>query len=181
MKKNILLLLVAVFTVATMGAQETRKAIYVIDGKQVENFDGSQLVGKTINNYSIDSERNLHSIITSDLITREIKSGESNDPFTRFFPFLSTQKEITRVIKSGESVNTGVSTDKIYAKAYEVVYVLDGKIVPYSEIESLSSSRIDNMTVIKDKGSSVFMKYAKEYKKSSKTEPKCVILITTKK
>ena len=67
MKKMILLLLVAVLCVATMAAQETRKAIYVIDVKQIENFDGSQLVGKTIVNYSIDHAHNLHSIITSEL------------------------------------------------------------------------------------------------------------------
>ena len=86
-----------------------------------------------------------------------------------------------KVNKTDTPVASGITTNVIRADAEEIVYILDGKIVPYSEIESLSSSRIDNMTVIKDKGSSVFMKYAKEYKKTSKTEPKCVILITTKK
>ena len=168
MKKKVLLLLVAVFTVATMGAQETRKAIYVIDGLQVENFDGSQLVGKTIINYSIDSEHNLHSIITSELTGREdVKSVK----------VLSTSK----VIKSGESVNTGVTTDVIRAEADEIIYVLDGEIVPYSEIQSMSSSKIDSITVIKDKGNPTFKKFADEYKKTYKTNLTCVILITTKK
>jgi len=168
MKKKILLLLVAVISVATMDAQEMRKAIYVIDGKQVENFDGSQLVGKTIINYSIDSEHNLHSIITSDLTGREdVKSVK----------VLSTSK----VIKADESVNTGVSTDIIRAKADEIVYVLDGKITPYSEIQSMSSSRIDSMTVIKDKDNPTFKKISEEYKKTYKIVPKCIILITSKK
>ena len=168
MKKKVLLLLVAVFTVATMGAQETRKAIYVIDGLQVENFDGSQLVGKTIINYSIDSEHNLHSIITSELTGREdVKSVK----------VLSTSK----VIKSGESVNTGATTDVIRAEAGEIVYVLDGKIVTYSEIQSMPSSKIDSLTVIKDKENSTFQKISEEYMKTYKTTPKCAILITTKK
>ena len=53
MKKTILLLLVAVLSVATIGAQETKKAVYVIDGKHVKNFDGSQLEGKTIISWTI--------------------------------------------------------------------------------------------------------------------------------
>ena len=168
MKKQILLLLVAVFTVATMGAQETKKTIYVIDGKQVENFDGSQLVGKTIINYYIDTEHNLHSIITSELTGREdVKSVK----------VLSTSK----VIKSDESVNTGISTDIIRAEADEIVYVLDDKIVPYSEIQSMSSSKIDSMKVIKDNNNPIFQKISEEYKKKSKTPIKCVIIITTKK
>lgn len=168
MKRKILLLLVAVFTVASIGAQETRKAIYVIDGKQVEKFDGSQLVGKTIINYSIDPEHNLHSIITSDLTGREdVKSVK----------VLSTSK----VIKSSESAKKRITTDVIHAEADEIVYVLDGKIVPYSEIQSLSSSKIDSMTVIKDKDNSTFQKISEEYKKKTKASIKCVILITTKK
>ena len=54
MKKTILFLLVALLNFATMSAQEVKKTIYVIDGKKVENFDGSQLKGKTIVNYTID-------------------------------------------------------------------------------------------------------------------------------
>ena len=168
MKKKILLLLVAVLSVATMGAQETRKAIYVIDGKQTENFDGSQLVGKTIVNYSIDHAHNLHSIITSELTGgKEVKSVK----------VLSASK----TIKSDEPVNTGVSTDIIHVKADEIAFVLDGKIVPYSEIQSLSSSKIDSMTAIRDKDNPTFQKISEEYKKKSKTPIKCVIMITTKK
>lgn len=168
MKKKILLLLVAVLCVATMTAQETRKAIYVIDGKQVENFDGSQLVGKTIINYYIDSGHNLHSIITSELTGREDVMNVK---------VLSTSK----VIKSDESVNTGVSTDIIRAESKEIVYVLDDKIVPYSVIQSMPSSKIDSMKVIKDKDNSIFQKISEEYKEKFNTSIKCVILIITKK
>jgi len=168
MKKKILLLLVAVITVATMGAQETKKAIYVIDGKQVENFDGSQLVGKTIINYSIDPEHNLHSIITSELTGRkDVKSVK----------VLSTSKET----KSDESVNTGVSADIIHVKADEIAFVLDDKIVPYTEIQPLSSSNIESVTVIKNTKDKNFQKISEEYMKIYKTVPKQIILITTKK
>jgi hypothetical protein len=168
MKKKILLLLIAVFSISTVGAQETKKAIYVIDGKQVENFDGSQLVGKTIVNYSVDPTHNLHSIITSDLTGgKDVKSVK----------VLST----TKVSKSDRSDTSGVTTDIIRAESDEIIYVLDGKIVPYSEILSIPSSKIDSMTVIKDKDNPTFQKISEEYQKKSKTSIKCVILITTKK
>ena len=64
MKKTILFLLVALLNFATMSAQEVKKTIYVIDGKKVENFDGSQLKGKTIVNYTIDSEHNNNNIVS---------------------------------------------------------------------------------------------------------------------
>ena len=75
MKKTILFLLVALLNFATMSAQEVKKTIYVIDGKKVENFDGSQLKGKTIVNYTIDSEHNIHAIFTSDYNTNGRKIG----------------------------------------------------------------------------------------------------------
>ena len=124
MKKSILFLLLVVISVASIHAQETRKAIYVIDGKQVENFDGSQLAGKTIVNYFIDPEHNLHSIITSDMTGgKEVKSVK----------VLSTSKAIS----SDESVTPGVTTNVIRTESDEIIYVLNGRIVPYSEILSM--------------------------------------------
>ena len=168
MKKSILLLLIAVTSFASIHAQETRKAIYVIDGKQVENFDGSQLKGKTIVNYSIDPEHNLHSIITSDMTGgKEVKSVK----------ILST----TKVDRSDAPVTSGVTTEVIRAESDEIIYVLDGKNVPYSEIQSMSSSKIESMTVIKAKDNPTFKKFADECMKTHKKVPTCVIIITTKK
>ena len=167
MKKTILLLLVAVFSVATIGAQETKKAVYVIDGKHVKNFDGSQLEGKTIISWTITPEHNLHSIITSDMTGgKEVKSVK----------VLSTSKAIS----SDESVTPGVTTNVIRTESDEIIYVLDSKIVPYSIIQSIPSSKIDSMKVIKDKNNPDFQKFAKEYKTTAKREPKCVIFINTK-
>ena len=168
MKKTILLLLVAVLSVATIGAQETKKAVYVIDGKHVKNFDGSQLEGKTIISWTITPEHNLHSIITSDMTSgKDVKSVK----------ILTTEK----VVQSDEPVTPGVTTsDIIRADAGEIVYVLDGKIVPYSKIQSIPSSKIDSMKVVKDKENPDFQKFAKEYKTTANIEPKCVIFINTK-
>ena len=158
MKKTILLLLVAVLSVATIGAQETKKAVYVIDGKHVKNFDGSQLEGKTIISWTI----------TPDMTGgKEVKSVK----------VLSTSKAIS----SDESVTPGVTTNVIRTESDEIIYVLNGRIVPYSEILSMSTSKLDSMTVIKDKENHDFKKFADEYIKTSQIAPTCVILITTKK
>ena len=79
-----------------------------------------------------------------------------------------------------ESSSTGVSTDVVHAAEEEIVYVLDSKIVPYSIIQSIPSSKIDSMKVVKDKENPVFQKFAKEYKTPANREPKCVIFINTK-
>ncbi len=111
MKKMILSLLVAVLSVASVNAQETRKPIYWIDGKQVENFDGTQLVGKTIVSYTIETEHNIHAIITSDL------AGGKDVESVKVF---STMK----VNKSDTPVAAVITTNFSRADAEEVEYVL---------------------------------------------------------
>ena len=168
MKQTILFLLVAVTSSLSVHAQETRKAIYVIDGKQVENFDGSQLTGKTIVSYIIDAEHNLHQVITSDMTGgKEVKSVK----------ILSA----TRDVKADASAISGATTDVIRAEADEVIYVLDGKVALYPEIQALPSAGIESMTVIKDKGNPIFKKYADEHIKTHKKAPACVIFISTGK
>jgi hypothetical protein len=49
---------------------EAQKNIYHIDGKPVENFDGSQLIGKTIKHYDLkvlpEVQTTIHNIFTTD-------------------------------------------------------------------------------------------------------------------
>lgn len=76
MKKILTTLLCAVlFCTATEAQQdvqvktvESHDNFYVIDGKHVENFDGSQLVGKTIKHYDMKVLPNtiIHNIFTTD-------------------------------------------------------------------------------------------------------------------
>lgn len=161
MKKTILFLFVALLGFATMNAQEAKKALYVIDGKKVENFDGSQLKGKTIVNYTIDSEQNIHVIITSDYNGRKIENVK----------IVSTSEEV----KEGESAKS--SSEVILANSKDdVVFVLNGNKVPYSSIKDVPTSKIASINVIKNKKDSDYIKYAK----GAKQPPKCIIIIATK-
>ena len=163
MKRTIILLLVAVLSVATMSAQKIKKPVYVIDGHQVENFDGSQLNGKTIVKYSIEPVSNIHVIVTSDY---KIKGRTISD--------VKTVTTVTKVDVDSITVNTTQSTS--VDKKEDVLCVIHGNIVPYSEMKKTPSSKIDSVTIIKDKGTATYVKYAKE----AGREPKCIIKVVTK-
>ena len=65
MKRIIFLALSAMLLCLMASAQENH---YFIDGKRVENFDGSQLVGKTVKHYDLKRLEHviIHNIFTTD-------------------------------------------------------------------------------------------------------------------
>ena len=168
MKRLTVLLAAAVICVASAFAESVKTTpVYVIDGKKVEHFDGSQLVGKTIANYHVDDEKNVHVILTAEYVGSKAVKKVS-------------VVQSTRPLKDGESVNR--SQDAGYYLPGETVFVLDGKLISVSEFTSLKPSVLSSVKVIKDKDNAEFKKYSVEMKKSSTTgvEPKCVVLVTSK-
>ena len=98
---------------------------YFINGQRVEKFDGSQLVGKTIEAYTIDefispytnSPVRVHSIVTEDA---HLPKPSSTIQFRK-------------------------------AEAQpDPVFVIDGKQVTKKEFEALMPAKIKSMTVIKN-------------------------------
>ena len=79
MKKNILITLVSITFCLTTGAQ---KVVYEIDGQTVNNFDGSQLAGKTIKDYIIkqqpSAQKTIHRITTTDYMEHEKEATPEN-------------------------------------------------------------------------------------------------------
>ena len=98
---------------------------YFINGKRVEKFDGSQLVGKTIEAYTIDNiispythePVRVHSIVTEDA----------------YLPKPSSSIQIRKA--SGQP---------------DPVFVVDGKQITKKEFETLNPAQIKSMTVIKN-------------------------------
>lgn len=75
MKRLILTAIFAVLLVSVGSAQTTKTADkYIVDGKEVTHFDGSQLKGKIILNYNLDSTLTgvVHQIKTSDGLKNDI-------------------------------------------------------------------------------------------------------------
>lgn len=168
MKRTVLFLAIAIISVASLAAENVKAPTYIINGKKVENFDGSQLKGKTIANYTIGEGTNVHVILTDDYVAS--KGGVKK---------VSVVQSV-RPSKDGESITSSV--DASHYLSGEAVFVLDGKLVSVSEFTSLKPSALSTVKVIKDKNNADFKKYAEEAKKQSTTgvEPKCIIMATSK-
>lgn len=72
--------------VSELSIQTDTVNVYIIDGKKVENFDGSQLVGKTISSYNIGKAENskngpikIHIIKTDDPNAKKIAVQDNGD------------------------------------------------------------------------------------------------------
>lgn len=165
MKKSILFLLFAVFSVANVCAQETKKIIYVVDGNKVENFDGSQLIGKTIVNYTINEKGDVHAIFTSDY---EVESGKIGKVMI---------VSGTGTVIADEGVDPNEEVIRVRGgKSEDLLCIIDGKIVPQSEMQKLSPSQIDSIKLIKDKTDPDYIKYSKE----AGREPTDIMIFKTK-
>ena len=167
MKRTVLFLAIAIISVASLAAENVKAPTYIINGRKVENFDGSQLKGKTIANYTIDEGTNVHVILTVDYV-----AGKAVKKVSVF--------QSVRPLKEGESIT--LSEDASHYLSGEAVFVLDGKLVSVSKFTSLKPSALSTVKVIKDKNNADFKKYAEEAKKQSTTgvEPKCIIMATSK-
>lgn len=165
MKKTILFMLVAVLSTTSISAQNTKKAIYVIDCKVIEKFDGSQLNNKTIVSYSIDSVSNIHSILTSEFV-----KGKK----------IASQKIYTTIKKVDIDSLRAVADslgDRMLISGDNIVWVINDKVVTYGAFKRFFNSNFNTMKVIKDKKDPEFIKYAKIVA----FEPKLIIKATTSK
>lgn len=163
MKRILILGWVLWLSVPYLAAQQAAaKPIYYINGQRVENFDGSQLVGKTISHYQIKQEKNIHMILTSDFT----KGRKVSDVI-----ILSDDK-VEKSTDSGASVR---------ADKEEQVYVIDGQVVTCDKVKELPPSQIASMEIIKDKTHPDFVKYAREAQQSLQVQAKYILKITTKK
>ena len=153
MKRIIATTIIAVLLSAiSLSAQEV-KATYIIDGKKVENFNGSQLAGKTITSYTVND--NVHVVFTTDF-NEQTPTG-------------------VKVISSA-TFDKGPVDDTIKLRGvdgHEIVYVIDGKVKSKEEFMSTPPSNIESMSIIKLKDDPDFKKYAK-------TNTEAVIMISTK-
>lgn len=170
MKQIILVVLVAVFTAANLMAQNSKKTIHIIDGTYVENFDGSQLAGKTVRSYSVDEESNVHIIYTSDYKGDEISKIEVKK-------IIHSKDETGEILVSnveGAQVKViNVNAKKGAMDDETIVFVVDGKVVSPTIFKSMDVNSIESMEIVKDKSD--------EFKKFAKENTSTVMIITTKK
>lgn len=145
--RKIILLLCLALTATTLSAQRT---IYVIDNKTVENFDGSQLIGKTIKEYKITTTGKGRDAIT-------VHSVSTVPSVYSVSGFVSPSEDSLEIWKSKKQFQKDYLNGHLLSK--RVVYVIDGAEQEDAEaFQSLRSSEIKSITVLKA-GTSEALKY----------------------
>ena len=131
---------------SALWGQTNNKAIYLIDGKRIENFDGSQLVNHRITGYTIDAKTNTH-VITTHLENAYIQSMPPE--------FIGGQNA-SYIDRKGR------------------VYVLEGNFVDTNFIKSLNKGNYIKIREITDRNDKAL--YSNMLKKYSNKEPKTIML-----
>ena len=156
------LILTAIFAalLASVGSAQTTKTAdkYIVDGKEVTHFDGSQLKGKIILNYNLDSTLTgvVHQIKTSDGLKNDIDKAQHWNFYV--------QK------KPGKQFKGKFQIRNPYAGT--PIYVVDG-VVKKDGLVGISPDHIVSVTVHKP-GSKVALDYGNDGKNA-------VVVITTGK
>lgn len=167
-------ILAAIISVGSLFAQSRAdKPVYVIDHNVVKDFDGSQLVNKSIAQYNVDEKNNVHVIFTSDFTkSNKIKRTEVT----------SRDGEVNVVsydAKGNKVVSTKFESNVGPVDKDGVAYVVDGKVVDKFTVNSLDNGNIVSIQVIKDKNNPDYQKYAKEIKKYADVSPEAITVINT--
>ena len=106
---------------------------YFINGQRVEKFDGSQLVGKTIEAYTID-----------DIIS----------------PYTNSPVRIHSIVTEGANLPKVSYSFRVHnASETDPAFVVDGKQITKKEFEALNPAQIKSMTVIKNGSQEDVKKY----------------------
>lgn len=110
---------------------------YVINGLKVENFDSSQLTGKTVSDYKV-----------------VVLQGKSGTEAVRMHLIRTDGKKLNSTISSGTAKG-----DAGVADGSSTIYVIDGKKSDRDALSKLGSDSIASMTVYRP-GSKVAVKYS---------------------
>lgn len=163
-------ILSAVCALAIGGNTITNQAdtlnVYIINGEKVENFDGSQLVGKTISDYKTMTSSSTSNGITSITKMHVISTdGNAVKSVTHSSYLLSTNGEINKISIVG--VNGKHSAADIQAKegAKEMEVFVNGKKSTKADLSGILPERIASITVYRA-GSPEAAKYTDDKEKN---------------
>ncbi|MBE6223047.1 MAG: hypothetical protein E7125_06275 [Bacteroidales bacterium] len=137
--KKILFITVLMLCSVCLWGQQT---IYVIDNVTVDNFDGSQLKGKTIGDYQITTTGKGNKAVTVHAITTVKRTMRSQ---------IIVNDNGQVIMKTDTLLNRfGGASLKSETVVPNFVYVIDGKVVEESEVKNLPTKQIQSVTVVKD-------------------------------
>ena len=142
--KRLIAILLGILLFSGFCLGQEKAPVYIIDGKVVENFDGSQLKGKTVTDYQISTveregvKMELHTITTRQKSSFSIQSGKS------FFSGPKIKLDTLNL----DAIGIHVIGEDLTAKE-DILYIIDGERKGSDALESLPSSRIKNISILK--------------------------------
>lgn len=143
------------------GSQADTLNIYILNGTKVANFDGSQLVGKTVSDYkTMIATSNCNGVTTVTKVHNICTNGKKAKNMTMTTSTTTVDgKEASSVssVKADDSyVSYSVTGDDSKMEVY-----IDGKKSTKEELGKLKPDRIASMTVMQA-GSEAAMKLTKD-------------------
>ena len=161
MKKFFVLTFIALFATVVSYAQEN---VFIINGKKIENFDGSQLTGKKILSFIVikNDKGDVYNIHTDEILPDSLR----NRPYK-----VSTELHyITKdTLSNGNNINKSKKTGKMEVEVTNFdmlnskpLIVLDGKVYTGS-LNYIKSGDINSINVYKP-GSDVANAYGEKGK-----------------
>lgn len=163
MKKFFVLTFIALFVAAVSYAQEN---VFIINGKKIENFDGSQLTGKKILSFNVikDDKGDIYSIHTDEILPDSLRNRPYKVSTELHIITKDTLANGNNINKSEKAVKREVEVevtnfDMLNSKA---LLVVDGKEYNGS-INYIKSGDINSINVYKP-GSDVANSYGEKGK-----------------
>ncbi len=164
---------------ASIPAQADTNDIYLIDLTKVENFNGSQLAGKTIRAYSIQRE-NVGGVPTRIHFITTKTDGAQNPVVAIFDNDFNNATSVTVGEKSQPSIS--IRTTDPSLSVDDIVYIVDGKQTSSDDFRKLDPKNIKSIEVMKGSSAAKYLQDLKDQGKyQGETDPSGGLIIVTLK
>lgn len=155
-----------------IASQADTLNVYIINGETIENFDGSQLVGKTISDYKTMISSSISNGVTSVTKMHVIKTDGKQIKSTSNYSVV-TNGEISKVSIAGLDGEYSLADIQVNEGAKEMEIYIDGKKSSRADMGKILPEKISSMNVYRA-GSAEAIKY-------TGSKDKNVIIVELKK
>lgn len=155
-----------------IASQADTLNVYIINGETIENFDGSQLVGKTISDYKTMISSSISNGVTSVTKMHVIKTDGKQIKSASNYSVV-TNGEISKVSIAGLDGEYSLADIQVNEGAKEMEIYIDGKKSSRADMGKILPEKISSMNVYRA-GSAEAIKY-------TGSKDKNVIIVELKK
>ncbi|MBO4922768.1 MAG: Plug domain-containing protein [Bacteroidales bacterium] len=166
--------------VAPLSAPTDTNVVYMIDYAKVENFDGSQLVGKVITSYRIQKE----DILGVPTLFHVITTNSANGGSAPVVVLGNTDRSNVTVVSTDPDERPSITIRPSSSSSLEdILYFIDGKQVGADVFNKLEPKNVQSIQVMKDSSAAKYLQDLKDQGKyNGEINPKGgVIIVNLKK